>query len=70
MPRSLRLQYAGAIYHVMSRGNRRQRIVRDDRDRERFLDSLAEACAKNGLAGARLVSDGQSLSWSDRNART
>jgi putative transposase len=48
MPRPLRLQYVGAIYHVMSRGDRRQRIVRDDRDRQRFVETLAEACAKTG----------------------
>ena len=33
MPRKLRLQFEGAIYHVMSRGNARQDIVADDRDR-------------------------------------
>jgi REP element-mobilizing transposase RayT len=26
MPRQLRIQYPGAMYHVMSRGNRRQDI--------------------------------------------
>jgi REP element-mobilizing transposase RayT len=36
----------GAIYHVMNRGDRRQNIFRDDQDRERFLETLGEACAK------------------------
>ena len=46
MPRKLRIQYSGAIYHVMSRGDQREDIVRDDADREKFLSSLGEACAK------------------------
>ena len=48
MPRQLRLQYAGAIYHVMSRGYRREAIFRDDRDRREFLEMLGEACGKTG----------------------
>jgi REP element-mobilizing transposase RayT len=46
MPRKLRLEYPGAIYHVMNRGNRREDIFRDDKDRRRFLVALGEACAK------------------------
>jgi putative transposase len=38
MARPLRIEFAGAIYHVMSRGNERGAIVRDDADRERRLD--------------------------------
>jgi len=37
MPRALRVEYAGAIYHVMNRGDRREAIFRDDQDREVFL---------------------------------
>src|SRR5208282_6788624 len=46
MPRKLRLEYEGAIYHVMSRGDRREPIFKDDADRKRFLETLAECCAK------------------------
>ena len=46
MPRKLRLEYPGAIYHVMNRGDRREDIFRDDEDRRRFLAALGEACAK------------------------
>jgi len=46
MARKLRLQYPGAIYHLMSRGDRREQIFRDDNDRHLFLSALAEACAK------------------------
>jgi len=48
MARALRLEYPGAVYHVMARGNQGQPIFRDDRDRRVFLDTLAEAHAKTG----------------------
>ena len=44
--RKLRIEYEGAIYHVMNRGDRREPIFRDEADRKRFLDTLGEACAK------------------------
>ncbi len=44
--RKLRLQYPGAIYHVMNRGDRREPIFRDDKDRDIFLQTAGEACAK------------------------
>jgi len=46
MPRALRIEYPGAIYHVMNRGDRREPIFRDDKDHRRFLDTLAETCSK------------------------
>ena len=46
MARKLRLQYEGAIYHLMSRGDRGEAIFRDDLDRRMFLKTLAEACEK------------------------
>ena len=46
MPRQLRLEYPGAIYHVMNRGDCREDIFKDDQDRERFLSTLAQACRK------------------------
>lgn len=48
MPRKLRVQYSGAIYHAMSRGDRREDIFLDDVDRQDFLKTLAEACQKTG----------------------
>lgn len=44
MPRPLRIEYKGAIYHVMNRGNHGQRIIREPKDVERFLKTLGEAC--------------------------
>lgn len=46
MARKLRVQYAGAIYHVMNRGDRREAIFRDDADRRLFLETLGQACGK------------------------
>jgi hypothetical protein len=40
MPRQLRIEYPGAMYHVMSRGNRRQEIFLDDVDRQDFSKPL------------------------------
>ena len=48
MARKLRVEYAGAIYHAMNRGDRRERIFMDDADRQRFVDTLGEVCAKTG----------------------
>jgi len=44
--RKLRIQYPGAMYHVMNRGDHRDAIFEDDRDRQRFLDTLSQACEK------------------------
>ena len=48
MPRPLRIQFPGAIYHLMNRGDRRESIFHDDQDRRCFLDTLGEACEKTG----------------------
>ena len=47
-PEPLRIQYAGARYHVMSRGDRREAIFYDDTDRVEFLRTLGQACLKTG----------------------
>ena len=44
MARPLRVEFAGALYHVMARGNAREAIYFDDEDRQAFLDSLVRAC--------------------------
>ena len=46
MARKLRVEYPGAIYHVMNRGDRREPIFQDDADRQRFLETLGEVCRK------------------------
>jgi len=40
MARPLRIEYSGAVYHVTSRGNARNKIFSDDQDREIFLSVL------------------------------
>jgi putative transposase len=42
MARPLRIEFAGALYHLTSRGDRREDIFLDDADREIFLEVLAE----------------------------
>ena len=42
MARPIRLEFSGALYHVTSRGDRREAIYEDDADRERFLAVLAD----------------------------
>ena len=43
MSRPLRIQFAGAVYHVMNRGAARQPTFADDNDYQTFLDTVAEA---------------------------
>jgi hypothetical protein len=45
MPRPLRVEYPGAIYHLMSRGDHREAIFRVDADRRAFLTPLGEHLA-------------------------
>ena len=39
----LRVEYPGAYYHVISRGNNREKIFLNDRDKEKFLEYLKKA---------------------------
>jgi len=40
MARQLRIEFEGAFYHITSRGNLRERVFFEDKDRERFLEIL------------------------------
>jgi hypothetical protein len=69
MARKLIVEYAGAIYHVMNRGDRRERIFIDDADRQRFVETLGEVCAKTGwqvtpMSSCRIIF----MSWSRRRS--
>ncbi len=46
MARKLRVEYPGAVYHVLNRGDRREPIFQSNRDRVLFLNTLTEACQK------------------------
>lgn len=43
MARPWRIEFPGAVYHVMSRGNKWARVFYDDQDRKLFLERLAKA---------------------------
>jgi REP element-mobilizing transposase RayT len=49
MPKPPRLNFPGATYHVMARGNRKCTIFEDDRDRRQFLMIVTEAVARYGV---------------------
>jgi len=51
MARPLRIEYAGAFYHVIHRGNAGERIFRTKRDREKFLDNVAAVSRNRRLKG-------------------
>ncbi|MEJ2379989.1 MAG: transposase [Gammaproteobacteria bacterium] len=46
MARPLRMELAGGLYHVTSRGDRREDIYRDDDDRAFWLEVLGEVCGR------------------------
>jgi putative transposase len=46
MARRVRVQYPGAIYHVMNRGDHSEAVFRDRQDSDLFLTTLGEASAK------------------------
>jgi len=48
MPRKPRVEYEGASYHVMSRGDHGEAIYNEEGDRQRFLTTLDEACGRTG----------------------
>ena len=48
MPRQVRIEYEGATYHVMCRGDRQEAICEDDQDRSMFLATLATAVQRTG----------------------
>lgn len=48
MARKPRVEYEGAIYHVMSRGDRGEKVYSGDDDMKMFLDTLEQACERTG----------------------
>jgi len=40
MARPLRIEYAGAVYHITSRGNEKKAVFKSDQDRTNFLNTL------------------------------
>ena len=48
MARPLRIEFAGALYHVTSRGGRREAIYEDDQDRRAYLKILSDVVQRFG----------------------
>lgn len=48
MTRPLRLEFAGALYHLTARGDRQESIFLDDSDRRRFLELLGKEIQQQG----------------------
>ena len=46
MARKLRVEYPGAVYHLMNRGDRREDSFRDGRDRQRRSQGLRAKAAE------------------------
>ena len=46
MSRPLRLELAGGLYHITSRGDRREDIYIDDSDRNKWLELLGQVCQR------------------------
>ena len=55
MARGIRIEYPGALYHVMCRGDRRERIFLEDSDQELFLRTWGEASARTGFVSHAYV---------------
>ncbi len=49
MGRAWRIEYEGALYHLMSRGNDGQDIYLNDADRELFLETISEMSERFGI---------------------
>jgi putative transposase len=48
MARPIRIEFKGAMYHVMCRGNNGRDIFFEDKGCDKFLDTLDEACIRGG----------------------
>ena len=67
MTRALRIEFEGALYHVLSRGNERKRIFFDDEGRQSFLKVLEEYSKRFDIEVLCLCSYGQPLPFIGKN---
>ena len=64
MPCRHRVEYPGAIYHVMSRANGKENIFETEVDRLNFVKSLAETYTKTGFQmHAYCLTENPSIWW-------
>jgi hypothetical protein len=54
MARPLRIEFPGAAYHLMARGNQGRAVLADDQDRWRFLETLGQTCQNSVWVSERL----------------
>ena len=58
MARSLRIEFPRAVYHITSRGDKREKIFENDKDREIFLEILGSVVERyNFLCHAYCLMD-------------
>jgi outer membrane protein assembly factor BamB len=55
MARRVRVEYSGAVYHLLNRGNRCETIFRNEEDWQRFIATLGEVCGKTGCRCMRFA---------------
>ena len=48
LPRRARVEFPGAVYHLLDRGDREEEIFRTDSGRELFRATLGQACGRCG----------------------
>jgi hypothetical protein len=69
MARPLRIEFAGALYHVTSRGDRREEIFLDSDDRESFLELLGQVCGPLILPNRKLKNEHGKVTQPEREKR-
>ena len=50
MSRPIRYDFPGAVFHITSRGDRREPVFLDEDDRHAFLAVLGQACERHGFS--------------------
>ena len=55
MARPIRIEYPGAVYHIITRGNNRQAVFRDDQDRRTYLRSSPSTVKKKKFIFSLIV---------------
>jgi len=63
MARKPRVEYEGAFYHVMARGDRDQDIYGDDEDRRLFVELMGQVCGRTGWRIHSWVLMGNHFHW-------
>ncbi len=63
MARKPRIEFAGAVYHVMNRGDRGGKIFKDELDYDLFLTATREACERTGWRIHAWVLMGNHFHW-------